>query len=388
MIAIFFDEDKNKRVLSYLVHNYFIKMSKDPLEELLQFLKPESRLDLKHISLDHLVGLSASEDGVLALLKNDQIIQHVIDLTDDKYEDVAKNALLVLVNITSSPTGATQVLKHKTNSYQNILELFIGYVLNPDKKDADAACMILSNITRLEDKLEICVDTFLPRLNNILNAFVDIEFNKKGSNLNYLAPLLSNLSCSHRIRKWLAEENPYIPLIKLLPFCNYELSSIRRGGAIGTLRNLSFDTEFHEFLLSTELELLTFLLNPITGNEDYPDEEMDKLPIALQYLPQEKQRDRDVDVRKMILETLNKLCTKRHGREVLRDNGVYYILREYHKWEKDSKALLACENVVDILIQKEDEVGADDFTTVDIPEDMTEKFHQMDKEYIENVEKS
>ncbi|KOB57962.1 Brain protein 16 [Operophtera brumata] len=362
-------------------------MSKDPLEELLQFLKPESRLDLKHIALDHLVGLSASEDGVLSLLKNDQIIRHVIDLTDDKYEDVAKNALLVLVNLTSSPTGAAQVLKQKTNTYQNILELFIGYVLNPDKKDADAACMILSNITRLEDKLEVCVDTFLPHLNNILNAFVDIEFNKKGSNLNYLAPMLSNLSCSHRIRKWLAAENPYIPLIKLLPFCNYERSSIRRGGAIGTLRNLSFDTEFHEFLLSTELELLTFLLNPITGSEDYPDEEMDKLPIALQYLPQDKQRDRDVDVRKMILETLNKLCTKRHGREVLRDNGVYYILREYHKWEKDGTALLACENVVDILIQKEDEVGADDFTTVDVPEDMTQKFHQMDKEFIESVEK-
>lgn len=363
-------------------------MSKDPLEELLQFLKHESRIDLKHIALDHLVGLSASEDGIKTLLKNSQVIQHVIDLTNDKYEDVAKNALLVLVNVTSNPTGATEVLKLKTDAFKSILEPLVGYVLNPEKKDADAACMILSNITRLEDQLEVCVDTLLPLLNDILNAFVNIEFNTKNSNLNYLAPMLSNLSCSHRIRKWLSEENPHIPLIKLLPFCNYEKSYIRRGGAIGTIRNLSFDTEFHKFLLSTDLDLLTFLLNPIIGNEDYPDEEMDKLPIALQYLPQEKQRDKDVDVRKMVLETLNKLCTKRFGREILRDNGVYYILREYHKWEKDATALLACENVVDILIQKEDEVGTEDFSTVNVPEDMKDKFQKMDEEYIENVVKS
>lgn len=361
----------------------FYIMSKDPLEELLQFLKPESRLDLKHIALDHLVGLSASEDGIKTLLQNNQIIQHVIDLTDDKYEDVAKNALLVLVNITSSPAGASHVLLVD----KKLLQRLTGYVLNPEKKDADAACMILSNITRQEDELETCINSILPKLNDILNAFVEIDFNKKGSNLNYLAPMVSNLSCSHRIRKWLTDENPHIPLIKLLPFCNYERSSIRRGGAIGTIRNLCFDPEFHSIILNPELDLLTFLLTPIIGNEDYPDEEMDQLPIALQYLPQEKQRDRDVDVRKMVLETLNKLCIKKFGREVLRNNGVYYIMREYHKWEKDAKALLACENVVDILIQKEDEVGTEDFTTVDVPEDMVEKFHKMDEEYIESVEK-
>lgn len=53
----------------------------------------------------------------------------------------------------------------------------------------------------------------------------------------------------------------------------------------------------------------------------------------------------------MLLESLNKLCVRKEGREFLRENGVYYILRELHKWEKDRRALLACENVVDILIR-------------------------------------
>ncbi|KAL0809021.1 hypothetical protein ABMA28_012665 [Loxostege sticticalis] len=360
-------------------------MAKDPLSEMVEFLKPDSRIDLKHISIDHLVGLSATEKGVTTLLKNEDVMQCIIELTSDKIEEISKNALLVLVNVSASVAGATELLKYRPSNYKNILELLVSYVLNPQKKDADAACMILSNITRLEDELEVCLDSFIPHLNDILNAFVNIDFNKKGSNLHYLAPMFSNLSCSYRVRKWLTEENPHVPLIKLLPFCNYEQSNIRKGGAIGTIRNLSFDTEYHDFLLNPDLDLLTYLLNPLMGNEDYPDEEMDKLPIALQYLPKEKRREVDVDIRKMILETLNKLCTKRTGRELLRENGVYYVLREYHKWEKDPHALLACENVVDILIQKEEEVGAEDLSAIEVPDDMKEKFEKMDEEYLKGV---
>lgn len=53
----------------------------------------------------------------------------------------------------------------------------------------------------------------------------------------------------------------------------------------------------------------------------------------------------------MLLEALDQLCATRHGRKVLRDKNTYIILREYHKWETNKSALLACENVVDILIK-------------------------------------
>lgn len=304
---------------------------------MLEFLKPNARVDLKHVTLDHMLGLSGTEEGVETLLRNDLVIKNIIELTDDKLDKVAKTALLILVNISAHNNGASELLKYKPFNQKNVIEFLINQILNPNKKDADAACMILCNITRLEDELEICLDTFLPHLNDILNVFVNIDFNKTGSNLNYLSPMFSNLSCSYRIRKWFTDENPHVPLIKLLPFCNYEQSHIRRGGAIGTVRNLSFDSEFHEFLLSPDLDLLTYLLNPIMGNEEYLDHEMDILPIALQYLSKEKRRDPDIDIRKMVLEALNKLCMKGKYREMLRENGVYYVLREYHKWETDPK---------------------------------------------------
>lgn len=76
---------------------------------------------------------------------------------------------------------------------------------------------------------------------------------------------------------------------------------------------------------------------------------------SLQYLPETKTRETDPDLRKMLLECLLQLCATRRCREVLRAKGVYEILRELHKWEakvgRDSDCLLACENVVDILIK-------------------------------------
>ncbi|CAK1553230.1 unnamed protein product [Leptosia nina] len=360
-------------------------MAKDPLDELIDFLKPDSRVDLKHISLDHLLGLSGTEDGINIILSKEKILQCIIDLTNDKVEEISKNALLLLINVTANSKGVLELIKYKPEGKKNVVGIFIGYVLDPQTKNADVACMILSNITRVEEALKISIDTFLPHLNDLLNVFVNIDYNKNGANLNYLAPLISNLSCNIRVRRWLTEENPHLPLIKLLPFCNYSPSSIRRGGAIGTLRNIAFDTSHHVFLLSRDLDLLTYLLTPLMGNEEYADEEMDALPIALQYLPKEKERDPDIDIRKMVLETLNKLCATKQGRETLRNNGVYYILREYHKWEKDAKTRLACENVVDILIQKEEEVGADDLSKVEVPADMTEKFQNMDDEYVNSV---
>ncbi|XP_023945539.1 protein HGH1 homolog [Bicyclus anynana] len=363
-------------------------MAKDPFDEILQFLKPDCRIDLKHLSLEHLLDITGTASGKEALLKNEEVVRTIIDLTDD-CEIISKTALLILVNITSDAHGATELLKYRPHNKTNVVELFLGYVLDPKKSHADAACMILSNITRVENSVKVCLDTFIPHLEDLLKVLSNLNYNQCKSKLNYIAPLFSNLSCSARFRKWLTEPSmkqyPFIPLKKLIPFCNYVDSVIRRGGAVGTVRNLSFDTSYHEFLLSEDLDLLTYILPPIMGGEEYDDEEMEKLPVACQYYPTEKVRDNDEDIRRMIIETLNKLCAKKHGRETLRNNGVYYVLREYHKWEKNPAVLLACENVIDILIQKEDEVGAEDLSSVQVPEDMEEKFRKMDEDFLNSA---
>lgn len=93
----------------------------------------------------------------------------------------------------------------------------------------------------------------------------------------------------------------------------------------------------HEWLLSEQVDLLPFLLLPLAGPEEFPEDEMESgcllrsggrgtetlggcpalcpsltppllnhpvLPPDLQYLPAEKQREPEADIRKMLLETL------------------------------------------------------------------------------------
>lgn len=107
----------------------------------------------------------------------------------------------------------------------------------------------------------------------------------------------------------------------------------------------------------------------------------------MQYLDPDKKRENDPDIRKMLLDSLNQLCATRKAREILRSKGTYEILRELHKWENtdagDKSCLLSCENVVDILIRTEEEIGEDNLKSLDIPNDLAEKFGEMDSNLVD-----
>ena len=94
-------------------------------------------------------------------------------------------------------------------------------------------------------------------------------------------------------------------LLRLLPYTTYTKSIIRRGGIIGAIKNCCFDYEAHErLLLSPEIDILSRILLPLAGPEEFDAEDTDKLPDDLQYLPPDKVREDDPDIRIMLLETL------------------------------------------------------------------------------------
>lgn len=68
---------------------------------------------------------------------------------------------------------------------------------------------------------------------------------------------------------------------RLIPFVKYENSIVRRGGIIGLIRNICFDTSLHSYLLE-EIEILPVILYALAGPEEYSEEENDKFPIELQ----------------------------------------------------------------------------------------------------------
>ncbi|KAK9753114.1 protein of unknown function (DUF384) [Popillia japonica] len=271
--------------------------------------------------------------------------------------------------------------------------------------------MILSNLSRSPRYTEKIIDLMEKAdvtFDVLINAFTRNKYNNKGANLHYLGPVLSNLSQSVHVRKYILDRDRCV-IQRLLPFTEYKDSHIRRGGIVGTLRNCCFDVDHHDWLLSEAVDILPRLLLPLAGNTEYDEEDNDKLPLELQYLPDDKAREDDPDIRCMLLEAITQLCAKRQNRELIRDKNTYVILRELHKWEDDRKALLACENLVDtyvilrelhkweddrkallacenlvdILIRTEEEIGEDNLQEVEIPVDLQEKFKKDDNAALE-----
>jgi len=65
--------------------------------------------------------------------------------------------------------------------------------------------------------------------------------------------------------------------------------------------------EHHEWLLGDQVDLLPRLLLPLAGPEEFSDDEMDKLPVDLQYLEPDKEREPDADIRRMLVEAINQV---------------------------------------------------------------------------------
>lgn len=363
----------------------------ESLKEISQYLNIDNRLDLKTCALEHILSITGSNEGKELLLKLPDLLKQLIVLTQDPSAVVSKDAALAIINITADEAGANAFLiiseslpKEKEKYCHNLVQVCISSIMDKNSNLADPCCMILSNMTRplqLVDRIVMLIERSGYRWDAIVAAFTAKQYNNNGAKLHYLGPVFSNLSQSSHVRKYLMDRSRSV-LQRLLSFTEFKESTVRRGGIIGTLKNCCFDTEDHEWLLSPDIDILSYLLLPLAGPEEFDDEDNDKLPISLQYLPETKEREPDLDIRIMLLEALHQLCATKKGREILREKNTYVILREYHKWEDNKTALLACENVVDILIRTEEEIGLDNLKDVEVPTEYKEKFHQMDQDFI------
>ncbi|ALC45278.1 CG6073 [Drosophila busckii] len=367
----------------------------EELRELVEFMQPNQRLDLKAVALSHVLGLTGTAEGKECILALDFMIYAIFGLTKDSNATIAKDAVLSLINLTAEETGATkvyeiaqQMVPHPIREF-NIVKEAVDQIIDEQAVLADAWSMVLSNLSRCESLVPSILDTLEPMLGDLAKAFVNLDYKKKKSKLHYLAPIFCNLTQVQRGRE-LCCHSKYQLMEKLLPFASFEESVVRRGGTIGIIKNICFDAVYHDIILNEQDNILVAILQPLCGPEEFNDDDNEKLPIELQYLPESKTREEDPDLRKMLLECLLQLCATRRCREVLRAKGVYEILREYHKWEakegRDSDCLLACENVVDILIKKEEEIGLDNYKTeVDVPAEQAEKFVQEDAAYVKSL---
>ncbi|KAL6267624.1 hypothetical protein P5V15_000699 [Pogonomyrmex californicus] len=364
----------------------------EALEEISKYLKSDNRFDVILFALNEVLRLTATADGRELLLKLPEMLKQLVVYLQDSRASISSCAAQTLINITGDESGASAMLIISESDVAtqepslNLIKVCLRAIMDKSSTLADLCCMILSNMTRpfhLVDRIITLIEQNYS-WDEIVAAFTTKQYNTTGDKLHYLGPVFSNLSQSPHVRRYLMDRDRCI-IQRLLPFTEYSESIIRRGGIVGTLKNCTFDTKNHEWLLRPEVDLLSYLLLPLAGPEEFDDEDNDKLPINLQYLPKTKTRESDPDIRLMLLEALNQLCATKVAREILREKNTYIILRELHKWEKDKSCLLACENIVDILIKTEEEIGLDNLKEVKVPSEYTEKFRKMDEDFISNT---
>ncbi|XP_012578320.1 PREDICTED: protein HGH1 homolog, partial [Condylura cristata] len=203
--------------------------------------------------------------------------------------------------------------------------------------------------------------------------------------LHYLGPTLSNLSQLPAARAFLLDPDRCV-VPRLLPLTQCSASSVRRGGVVGTLRNCCFEHRYHEWLLGPEVDILPFLLLPLAGPEEFSEEEMERLPVDLQYLPSDKLREPDADIRKMLIEAIMLLTATAPGRRKVRDQGTYLILRELHGWEPEPDVRVACEKLIQVLIGDEPQPGMENLLEVRVPDEVERQLQQLDCQEQEQCE--
>ena len=70
-------------------------------------------------------------------------------------------------------------------------------------------------------------------------------------------------------------------------------------------------------------------------------------------------------------------------RDYIKEKNAYVILREYHKWEKDERAMEMLEKLVQVLICDEPDKGMENLHEVMLPQEMQNKFFQFDDKTLE-----
>ncbi|RAL06652.1 protein HGH1 [Aspergillus homomorphus CBS 101889] len=333
------------------------------LEELVEFLH-HGNTQIRQIACDNLVGFSTVQPE---LFKRQQLLPvRDLKLLVRDYAPIAKNALTILINLSADEEVLANLAEDDA-----FLETLLMKITNIKEPNADDVAMLFANLaksSRLERLLTLkrkapdAVSRSANAMDQLMDCFVKGAENalNKHATFDYLSYLFADLSKSEDGRAYFTSRQEYdgvVPVTKLTVFTEHK-STIRRKGVASTIKNVAFDVPFHSTLLSEdEANILPYILLPITGPEEYAEEEALEMLPDLQLLPPDKQRDTDSSIIVTHIETLLLLTTTRAGRDRMRAVQVYPIIRECHLHVDDESVRDACDRLVQVLMR--DEEGED-----------------------------
>lgn len=207
----------------------------DEVTQFASFLRKDARVDLKVSALSYVLGLTGSPDGLDCIYAHKEILlPALLELTEDELDAIANDSYLALVNIAANSRLARElVLLHVT---PKLLTLLL------DPKCTDHVSMILSNLTRSNEGSKAMLDVLQSDSSDVrLHQLVGLFCTNRTTKFHYMATVFSNISQLLSGRRLFLNPEQCV-LQRLLPFMSYRDSVVRRGGIVGLVRNLCFET--------------------------------------------------------------------------------------------------------------------------------------------------
>ncbi|KAK0112066.1 hypothetical protein ONS96_001327 [Cadophora gregata f. sp. sojae] len=335
------------------------------LEQLVDFVS-HGNTQVRQLAVENLVPYSLTDPTIFKT--NDLLPIKDLKLLVRDYEKIAHDATTILINLT-----ADREILENLASDRDFVKTLLGRVTNPAEPNANLISMLLANLAKYDELKDILtVEAPAPKelasnnkaIDQLLDLFVkgaDGTYNK-AADFDYLSYLFADLAKHKEGRRYFLTKQEYdgvVPLTKLVVFTEHR-SDIRRKGVASTIKNVAFEIDAHpSFLDEDQINILPYLLLPITGNEEFSDEESSSMLPDLQLLPPDKRRDSDPLIIQTHIETLMLLTTTRQGRDLMREIKVYPIVRETHLHVEHDEVRDACERLVQVLMRDEEgeEVG-------------------------------
>ncbi|KAG0149137.1 hypothetical protein CROQUDRAFT_653953 [Cronartium quercuum f. sp. fusiforme G11] len=363
-------------------------MAQDQFEELIEFLhdrNPEVRRLAVHALLPYTAASNPNRTAIFASKSLDRkagqlkptILNDLKNLCEDQHI-TAHDALSALINLTDNDTVSEQVAD------TDFLTFLLATIVDPSAILADLACMLWSNLTKLNSVCLTCLKLPLVGTSSVLEErsireklaisstpMIDLavelfargeskKFNKH-ANFDFLASVWANFSSFTDGRHYLLGRSPYIkspsdaPLAQITPFTEHP-SVIRRGGSISAIKNCCFATDAHRLMISPKpdgLDILPSILLPLCGPEAFDADDEEHMPLEIQMLGSEKKYESDAAIRTILVETLILLSSTVELREYLRRKRVYRVVQVLHLSEAEDEVREHVERLVNLLMRDE-----------------------------------
>ncbi|KAF8934017.1 hypothetical protein BGZ47_010558 [Haplosporangium gracile] len=338
--------------------------------ELLPFLH-DGRMEVRQIAIHNIVSFTTpSSEFFHVFLKNAKSLTKDLKTLVKDDTTIAHDALRSLINLSGEAVVCVEL---DDNDF--IKFLIFNIIISKTNILSDLGCMLLSNMCKndgiatkvlaLEGKPVAGLTTGTTAVAQLADIFLKGTDKSYNPNCTYdfLASVFATLAALPRGRSLLftKDEENLSPLSKIVCFTEHP-NLIRRGGCITAIKyaplepqmNASFAVEHHPALLDeSDINVLTYILLPLCGPEEFDIDDMEGMPEDIQLLPPTKTREADAHLRETLLEGLILLTSTREGRDYLREKKTYPVIQKMHAAETVDDVQEIAERIVNMLMRDE-----------------------------------